>query len=92
MVTDGVRYLGSAIGTEDFVSSYIKEKVQEWQLELQLLTSVASTEPHAAYAAPTHGLQGRWTYLLCTLEFPAFQLDALDATVTQHLLPALTRK
>ena len=60
VVTDGVRCLGSAIGTMDFVSTYIKDKVQEWQRELQLLENVASTKPHAAYTALIHGLRGRW--------------------------------
>ena len=73
----------------DFVSAYIIEKVLEWQRELQQLPKVASTEPHAAYAALTHGLRSRWIYLLCTLEFLTYQQDALDSMINQQLLPAL---
>ena len=58
-------------------------------LELQQLAKLASTEPHAAYAALNHGLRGRWVYLLRTLEFLTYQLDALEATINQRLLPAL---
>ena len=92
VVTDGARYLGAAIGTPDFIAGYTAGKVQDWQQELMRLSEIATTEPHAAYAALTHGLRGRWTYLLRTLEFSAEQLQRLDDTVTEHFLPALTGK
>ena len=92
VVTDGARYLGAAIGTPDFIAGYTAGKVQDWQQELMRLSELATTGPHAAYAAFTHELRGRWTYLLRTLEFSAEQLQRLDDTVTEHFLPALTGK
>ena len=40
VVMDSAQYLGSAIGTMDFVSAYISEKVHEWQRELEQLEKV----------------------------------------------------
>ena len=54
--TDGHKYLGSAIGSEDFITKFIKEKVSEWITQLEVLTSIAQTQPHAAYSAFIHGL------------------------------------
>ena len=67
---------------------YTAGKVQDWQQELMRLSEIATTKPHAAYAALTHGLRGRWTYLLRTLKFSAEQLQRLNDTVTEHFLPA----
>ena len=33
--------------------------------ELIKLAKIAETQPHTAYAALTHGLQSKWSYLMC---------------------------
>ena len=52
----GKRHLGASIGTRTFVESYVQEKVSGWIHEVERLSSIALTQPHAAYAAFTHGL------------------------------------
>ena len=34
---------------------------------MNLLVDITRSQPHAAYAAFTHGLTGRWIYLSCTV-------------------------
>ena len=54
--TTGERhYLGAAIGTSDFINSYVNAKVEEWSGELSKLSKITLTQPHAAYSALTHG-------------------------------------
>ena len=53
--TEGERYLGGAVGTS-FIRQYVKRKVECWVSELEKLSTIAETQPHAAYAAYTHGL------------------------------------
>ena len=62
--TEGRRYLGAAIGTSDFVKSYVSDKVKEWSDELSKLSEIGLTQPHAAYSALTHGLLGRWIFFI----------------------------
>ena len=52
---EGKIHLGAAIGTQAFVESYIERKVSEWVNAVERLSSIAHTQPHAAYAAFTHG-------------------------------------
>ena len=66
ITTEGKRHLGAAIGTSIFVESYVQQKVSEWVHEMET-SSIAITQPHAAYAALTHGLSSRWTYLARTI-------------------------
>ena len=67
IVSEGTKYLGSAIGEPEFLQSFFQGKVAEWLPELERLKEFASTEPQAAFAALTHGLRGRWNYVLRTL-------------------------
>ena len=67
ITTEGKRHLGAAIGTPSFVESYVQKKASGWIEEVKHLSSIAVTQPHAAYAAFTHGLASRWTYLSRTI-------------------------
>ena len=51
ITTEGKQYLGAALGTEAFVSAYVKEKVKEWTSKIKHLSQIAKTQPHAAYSA-----------------------------------------
>lgn len=50
-----------------FVECYVQHKVSGWVKEVERLSSNAETQPHAAYAAFTHGLTSKWTYLARTI-------------------------
>ena len=60
MTCEGRPYLGSPLRTEDYVN---ENKVEVWSSELTLLSSIALGQPHAAFAAYTHGLQSKWSFL-----------------------------
>ena len=86
----GKRHLGAGLGTGSFIKEYVQEKVATWTAELDKLASIAKSEPHAAFAAFTHGLIGHWVYFLRTIEGVAPLLQPLEDSIRQHFLPALT--
>ena len=47
--TEGKPHLGAALGTEAFVHEFVSKKVQQWVEEVLHLSSIASTQPHAAF-------------------------------------------
>ena len=63
---EGKKYLGSAIGTQALIESYVQQRVTTCVEELKQLSSIAITRAHAAFAAFTHGLTSRWMYLART--------------------------
>ena len=63
----GKRHLGAAIGSRTFTEEYICSKVQTWSDEIKRLANVATTQPHAVYAAFTHGLSSRWLPYMRTI-------------------------
>ena len=87
---EGKKYLGSAIGKPTFIESYVKTKVTSWVEELERLSSIAITQPHAAFAAFTHGLTSRWTYLARTTPHIEDFIKPLEEAIRKVFLPNLT--
>ena len=92
--TEGKRYLGGAVGTSSFIRQYVERNVECWVNEVEKLSTFAQTQPHAAYAAFTHGLSSKWNYLLRVTDWEKNQLDSilesLEKAIQSHFIPALT--
>ena len=67
VTTEGRQYLGAALGSSEFIKSYVNGKVRERCDELSKLSEISLTQPHYACSALTHGLLGTWTFLSRTL-------------------------
>ncbi len=61
----------------------------KWVKERERLSSIAVTQPHAAYTAFTHGLK-QWTYLMRTISNIDSQLQPLEDAIRHKFLPSLT--
>ena len=86
----GKRHLGAALGSRSFTEEYVSCKVKEWVDDIMNLAAVASSQPHAAYAAFTHDLSSRWNYLSRTIPDIEDLFLPLEKAIHQHLIPALT--
>ena len=64
---EGKRHLGAVIGSNDFRTKYVNEKVTEWCSELKILSEFAKSQPQAAYAAFYFGEQNKFIYFLRTI-------------------------
>ena len=53
--------LGAAVGSAEYVENYVESKVSSWLSSMCNLTTIAKTQPHAAYSALTQGLSSKWT-------------------------------
>ena len=89
ITTSGKRHLGAALGTEEFKTSYIEEKVSDWCEKLKKLVEIAKSQPHAAYAAYIHGEQHKYTYFMRTIPNIAEQLKPLEEILSNEFIPAL---
>ena len=72
------------------MEAYVSSKVKEWVQEIMHLSKIASSQPHAAYAAFAHGLSSRWSYISRTIPDIKDLLLPLESAIHQHLIPALT--
>ena len=62
ITTEGRPYLGGPLGSTEFVESFLKKKVSDWEEEIQLLAKFAVTQLQASFAALIHGIISRWTH------------------------------
>ena len=49
IANEGYKYLGGAVGPEEFKDTYMEEKVLEWINQLDVVSKIAAVEPQAAY-------------------------------------------
>jgi hypothetical protein len=89
ITTEGKRHLGAAIGTEEYKNTYITEKVDEWCERMKKLSTIAKTQPHAAYSGYILGEQHKYTYFLRTIPNISDILKPLDNVIEQEFIPAL---
>ena len=85
----GGRHLGAALGSKPFVAKYLEEKIARWTSEVKTLAKFAVTQPHASYAAFTHGLSSHWTYLCRTMPGVAPLLQPVEDVIRTELIPAM---
>ena len=88
---EGQRHLGAVIGTDDFRNQYVNEKVEEWVEEIKILSTIAKTEPHAAYTAFTYGVKHRWNYLMSTIPDVSHQMRPLEMAIKESFIPAIIK-
>ena len=69
---------------------YVRKKVETWTNEIKRLAQVATSQPHAAFAAFTHGLSSRWSYLTRTIPDIQDLLLPLEKEIHQTFIPAIT--
>ena len=87
ITTEGCPYLGAPLGSPEFKSIFLQEKVCQWQNDVIQLSNFASSQPHAAYSAMIHGLSSHWTFLTRTVCDLSSQLVPLGEAIHLHLLP-----
>ena len=69
----------------------MEKKVAEWVKQVEALSIIAKTEPHAAYAAYTHGLQHRCNFVMRTIPDIGPLLRPLENTIRNSFLPMLVK-
>ena len=90
ITTEGRPVLGSPLGSSEYVSNWVQNKVEVWVGELLTLTELSKVHPQAVYSALIHGWMSHWTYLSRTCPDIGPLLPPLEHTLRLKLLPSLT--
>ena len=59
VTSEGKRHLGACIGSQQFTTEYVNEKVRFWTASLLMLSKIDKSHPHVAYCAYVHGLANK---------------------------------
>ena len=89
ITTEGQRHLGAVIESQEFKDQYCREKVFGWKGELEALSEIARSQPHAAYTVFTKGYKSKFTYFMRTIESFEDYVDPIQEAIDDLLLPTL---
>jgi len=89
---NGKCHLGAALRAKSFTEEYVSSKVTKWTKGIIQLSMIASTQPHAAYDAFTHGLSNHWLYTCRTIPDIQHLLLPLETAIHQHFIPNCTHR
>ena len=90
ITTQGRKYLGGFIGTEEARMQYAQSLVKKWVNQLNNLAEIARSEPQAAYAAFVSGFQYKLSYHMRVIPNIETLLVPFDHAIDTKLIPALT--
>ncbi|KAL5266094.1 hypothetical protein ACHWQZ_G006670 [Mnemiopsis leidyi] len=90
VTAEGYRYLGSFIGTKAATELYVKEKVNDWVVDMNDISTAAACEPQLAFASYYYGISKMWNYLMRTTPDIAPLLSPIEKSIKQQLIPSPT--
>ena len=67
VTTEGLRHLGAVIGIKRVQRSKFSGKILTWKGELEALSEIARSQPHAAYTVFSKGYKSKFTYFMRTV-------------------------
>ncbi|XP_028417275.1 uncharacterized protein LOC114541674 [Dendronephthya gigantea] len=87
--SEGHKYLGGYLGSDDGKDKYISSLVSKWCQQLHVLSEIAKFQPQAAYTAFVSGFRHRFTYHIRAVPGIKTAMQLVDDTINLKLLPAL---
>ena len=67
IMSDSRRHWGGVTGTNENINKNIDEKNDKWCKKMEVLLTIAATEPHVPFAGFIFGLKYRYTYFMRTI-------------------------
>ena len=87
--TEGQRHLGVVIESQGFKDQYCRQKILRWKGQLEALTEIARSQPHAACTVFSKGYKSKFTYFMRTIESFEDNVDPIQEAIDDLLLPTL---
>ena len=90
ITSSGKRHLGAVIGSREYKNEFMEQLVGSWNAELRVLSEIAQTQPQAAYSAYIKGFKHKFNYALRTITDIEHHLAAIEDTLRNQFIPAIT--
>ena len=84
------RHLSAVIGSTEYPDEYVKDLVKDWDSQLTILSTIAETQPQAAYLAFASRFKSKLNYFLRTIPNIRHLLLPLERTIRNKFIPAVT--
>ena len=90
MTAKGKRRLGAVIESTEYLDKYVKDLVKDWDNHLTILSTIAETQPQAAYFVLAIMIKSKLKYFLRTITNIHHLLLLLERTIRNKVILAVT--
>ena len=89
ITTEGQCQLAAVIASQEYKDQCCEEKVCVWKEEIERLSEIAKSQPHAAYIAFTKGYKSKFTCFMRTIGSLEVYVDPIQKVIEDLLVPTL---
>ena len=87
ITTEQKRRLGAIVRSTKYRHEYVKDLVKDWDNHLNILSTIAKTQPQAASSAFVSGFKSKLNYFLRTIPNICHLLLPLERTSGKKFIP-----
>ena len=85
----GSRYLGTYLGPQTELETWVKPQVEAWAHEVRVLDKIARRHPQSAYTGLGMSLQSEWQYLQRTVHGVGTIMGPIEEALREKFFPSL---
>ena len=82
--------MGAIVGSEIYKREYVDDLVKDWNSQLRILSTIAESQPQAAYSAFVSGFRNKLSYFMRTIPDISNLLIPIEDTIRNRFIPAIT--
>ena len=86
ITTVGARHLGAVLGDISLKEEYLRNEVQSWKNQLEILSKIAEIQSQAAYSAYMFGFKHKFTFFLRTVPDITDYLFPIEETLKKKMM------
>ena len=86
----GKRLLGAIVGSEIYKREYVDDLLKDWNSQICILSTIAESQPQAAYSAFVSGFKNKLSYFMRTSPDISNLLIPMENTIRNRFIPAIT--
>ena len=90
VTTEGERHLDAVLASREYRDEYVKDLVTDWDNRLTILSTIAETQPQAAYSAFVSGFKNKLNSFMRTIPNIRCLLLSLERKIRNKFIPAVT--
>ena len=81
ITVEGKKLLGAVVGSDSYKLEYVDNIVKDWNSKLCMLSTVAESQPQAAYSAFVSGFKNKLSYFMRTIPDISNLLIPIEDTI-----------
>ena len=90
ITVDGKRHFGAIVGSDGYKREYVNELVKNWNGQTCMLSTVAESQPQAAYSAFMNGFKNKLCYFMRNSPDISSLLLSIEDTIRNRFIPSIT--